>query len=163
MSFTLCSLTPLDQSFLWEMLYQAIYVPDGLAPPPREVLERPELAHYVRDWGRPTDLGLLALATETRAPLGAAWLRLFQQPEPGYGYVDDATPELSIAILPASRGQGIGSALLTALLDLAATCFPAVSLSVSPANPALRLYQRLGFAIQSETHSSFTLVKNLKT
>jgi GNAT superfamily N-acetyltransferase len=70
-----------------------------------------------------------------------AWLRCFPASEPGYGFVDESTPELSIAVLPAYRGKGIGSRLLERLLQ----GVDAASLSCDPANPAWRLYVRLGF------------------
>jgi GNAT superfamily N-acetyltransferase len=62
-----------------------------------------------------------------------------------YGYVDDSTPELAIAVDPALTGQGIGGALLKRLLLAAERMFAAVSLSVRDDNPARRLYERFGF------------------
>ena len=35
-----------DAHCLWEMLYQAIYVPPGDQPPLREVVHEPGMAHY---------------------------------------------------------------------------------------------------------------------
>jgi hypothetical protein len=32
-----------DEPFLWEMLYQAIYVPPHLPPPDRSIIESPDL------------------------------------------------------------------------------------------------------------------------
>lgn len=72
-------------------------------PPPREIVLEPALARYVEDWGRETDCGYLA-EDSNETPIGAAWLRLFQGDQKGYGYVDDVAPELSIAILPGHRG-----------------------------------------------------------
>ena len=108
-----------DQDFLWEMLYQAIYVPPGRLAPPREIIRQPELAHYVQDWPQPGDLGLLAAEATTGKPLGAAWLRLFSPEDPGYGFIAEGIPELSIALLPDCRGQGVGTALLEGLLAAA--------------------------------------------
>jgi len=158
---TIRPLLPQDEPFLWEMLYQAIYVPPGDAPPARSILDQPELAHYVRGWGRPGDLGLLAEDAEG-SPLGAAWLRLFDADDPGYGFVDDQTPELSIALLPGARGWGTGSRLMAALLEQArAAGHRTVSLSVSPDSPALRLYQQLGFVTVGQVGGSLTMLKEL--
>lgn len=152
------TLTASDEPFLWEMLYQALYLPPGQPPFPREILQKPEIACYVQGWGQPHDRGFAALVEG--APVGAAWLRLLTAERPGYGYVDDDTPELSIAVLPKFRGRGIGSQLMTCLLELAQqTHYPAVCLSVSPGNPALRLYQRLGFAKVDETLSSIKMIR----
>jgi ribosomal protein S18 acetylase RimI-like enzyme len=159
--FSIQPLEAQDEPFLWEMLYQAIYVPEGRPRPPRSILEAPELAQYAQQWGKvPGDLGYKAVEIVAGQLVGAAWLRLFTNGEKGYGYVDDRTPELSIAILPGYRGQGLGGLLLAALLEEARRSFKTVSLSVSRDNPAIRLYRRLGFEVVSESDSSFTMLLN---
>ena len=157
--FTLHPLTKADEPFLWEMLYQAIYVPPGSSTPPREMVHQPELSRYVQDWGQPTDLGFLAVEVRTHKPVGAAWLRLLTGENKGYGYTGVGTPELSIAVLPEYRRRGIGFRLLKALLHTAEALFPAVSLSVSPENPAVALYRRLGFEVVSERDAALTMRK----
>ena len=77
----------------------------------------------------------------------------------GYGYVDDDTPELSIAVLPQHRGRGIGTQLLTDLLREAEKRYKAVSLSVSSDNPALRMYERAGFKVVTKEEASLTMIK----
>jgi ribosomal protein S18 acetylase RimI-like enzyme len=151
---TLRSLTPADQPFLWEMLYQALYVPADEPPPPRDVIYQPDLARYVQDWGRAGDRGFLASDLATGEAIGAVWLRFLVGENQGYGYIDDQTPELGLAVLSEYRGQGIGTALLNALV---AVVPGSISLSVSADNPALRLYQRFGFAIVSESHGTLIL------
>ena len=152
-------LTAVDEPFLWEMLYQAIHIPEGVTPPERDIVYQPELAKYVRDWGRPGDYGFVAIDTANNCSVGAAWLRLWTQENKGYGYVDNATPELSIAVLPEYRGKGIGSRLLTRLIEAAQIRYSAISLSVSPDNPALRLYQRFGFEEIDRCGTSLTMLK----
>ena len=137
--------TPSDEPFLWEMLYQSLFVEEGREPHPREVLQLPNIARYVKGWGREGDLGFVALDTESGRPVGAAWCRLSEGDDKGFAYLDDETPELGVAVLPEHRGKGVGTALLRRLLAEAAERFKAVSLSVSPNNPAVRLYERLGF------------------
>lgn len=140
MSWTIRAATPSDEPFLWDMLYLALFVPPGEPPLPRSILEEPAIARYVEAWGtRQGDVGRIALAEG--APVGAAWLRYFRHDRPGYGFVDESTPELSLSVLPSHRGQGIGSALIQSLLPVV----PAISLSCDPLNPAWRLYARLGF------------------
>src|SRR5215469_17458890 len=98
------------------MLYLALFVPPGQPPPPQSVLGDPAIARYVEGWGtRSGDSGLIALVQ--RVPVGAAWLRLFPASDPGYGFVDERTPELSIAVLATHRGKGIGSLLMDRLLQ----------------------------------------------
>jgi GNAT superfamily N-acetyltransferase len=79
--------------------------------------------------------------------VGAAWVRRLVGEGRGYGWVDDATPELAIAVEPGREGQGVGAAMLARLLDDLAGTVPAVSLSVRADNPARRLYARLGFVV----------------
>ncbi|HEX9373567.1 MAG TPA: GNAT family N-acetyltransferase [Roseiflexaceae bacterium] len=52
---------------------------------------------------------------------------------------------IDIALLPEYRSAGIGSRLLRALLDEAAAAGKPLRIHVEKFNPALRLYQRLGF------------------
>lgn len=156
-------LTPADEPALWDMLYYAIYVAEGAVPPGREVVNQPEVAKYVREWGRADDMGFIALDAESKRPVGAAWLRLLVGEDKGYGYVDEATPEIAIAVVPDCRGRGIGTRLLTQLLQAAARDYAAASLSVAEDNPALRLYKRLGFETVGKSATSLTMRKALGT
>ena len=129
-----------DVQFLRDMLRHAYYW--RWADP--ELADLP-VSRYVEGWGRPGDRSLVLI--EKFQPVGAAWYRLFASDEPGYGFVDEQTPELTIAVVPSRRGRGYGDELLTALLAQAvADGFAALSLSVEPDNPALALYERHGFA-----------------
>ncbi|GJD21024.1 GCN5-related N-acetyltransferase [Rivularia sp. IAM M-261] len=160
MSYIIRSLTPSDKAFLWEMLYNALYVPPGAKPLPKEIIYSPELAKYVEAWQR-NDMGFVAVLESSLLPIGAVWIRLFNSKNPGYGYVNDETPELSIAVLPEYRKQGIGTQLITHLLDSIKNVYPAISLSVSFSNPALRLYQRLGFEVAAQLNDSLIMKKEL--
>ena len=51
--------------------------------------------------------------------VGAAWYRLFTSLNPGYGFVDGDTPELTLVVVPTKQGQGIGKQLLDAVLERA--------------------------------------------
>jgi len=151
-----------DEDFLWEMLYQAIYVPADQPRPDRALLQDPTLAHYVAEWGTRTgDFGAIALDNRSGEPVGAAWGRVFSADDAGWGFVDANTPELSMAVLPAYRGQGIGTALLTKLIEEARLHYAALSLSVDPQNPVLRLYQRVGFVAVGTSGTSITMCKPL--
>jgi ribosomal protein S18 acetylase RimI-like enzyme len=153
-------LTRDDEPFLWEMLYQALYVPKGNPPLPREVIHTPELSRYVEGWGQPGDEGFLALVDGI--PVGAVWIRLLIGDNRGYGYVDDQTPELSIAILPEYRGMGIGESLMLRLFESVKDRHVSICLSVSADNPARRLYERLGFIEVGDESQSLKMVKRLR-
>ena len=110
-----------------------------------EDTERP-VYRYVQNWGRPGDAGVLAL--EGPHAYGAAWYRLFTSAEPGFGFVDEATPELTVAVVPARRGRGVGAELLQALLDRARVeGHRRISLSVEPGSPQEAYYERFGFEV----------------
>ena len=151
MKLTIRPILQADELFLWEMLYQALYVPEGHSPFPRDIVQQPEIAQYVQGWGQLNDEGLIACDDEM--PVGAVWIRRMR----GYGFVDDDTPELSIALLPGYRGQGIGTHLMKELFAILQGRFKALSLSVSKENPSLLLYQRLGFEVVRDDGSSVTM------
>jgi len=155
-----------DEPFLWRMLLEAAHAGDEVDGPDA-LKAMPELARYVAGWGRADDVGVIA--TCDGEPVGAAWLRLLVGDQAAYGYVDDGTPELAIAVDPARTGQGIGGALLARLLAEAERRFAAVSLSVRADNDALRLYERFGFrpvagtAIENRVGgTSITMVRVLR-
>jgi ribosomal protein S18 acetylase RimI-like enzyme len=144
---------PKDVRFLRDMLHHAYYWRERNPGP-----EPGPVSLYVKGWGRPGDAAVVAL--EAGFPVGAAWYRLFREGQGGYGFVDERTPELAIAVVPNARGRGIGEELLRALLEQArADGFAAVSLSVDPENRrALELYERLGFERVGEQGGSWTMV-----
>jgi ribosomal protein S18 acetylase RimI-like enzyme len=90
--------------------------------------------------------GRIAFDPRSSRNLGAAWLRLLPRGS-STGYHDDETPELAMVVQPDRTGQGIGSALLSALIDAARTAVPALVLTVRSGNPARRLYERHGFVV----------------
>ena len=94
----------------------------------------------------------MLIAIDDGFPVGAAWYRLFRKDQPGYGFVDEETPELAIAVVPSRRGRGIGEALIEALSEQArADGFTALSLSVERGNEALEtFYGQHGFAAAGE-------------
>lgn len=161
MEFYIRRLTKADEPFLWEMLYQALFVPPGQPLFPRETVRNPEISRYVDGWGRKDDFGVIAFRAETLELLGAAWVRLLTGDERGYGWVNDQTPELTIAVLPEYRGYGVGQQLLAQLLELARASYDSVSLSVSIENPARRLYERAGFQAVTRDKHSLTMKKDL--
>lgn len=139
-----------DAPMLREMLYHALYVPPGSPPFPREKVDDPAIARYVEGWMRKGDAGFKALNIKDDQAVGACWLRRWRGEQRGFGYIDEQTPELSIAVLPAFRGSGIGTHLLRRTLEAAAERHDAVSLSVAVTNPVARLYRRAGFVTVRE-------------
>lgn len=138
-----------DLPFLRDMLRHAYYARWG------NEADVP-LERYVAGWGRRGDNALVAI--DQFQPVGAAWYRLFAEDEPGYGFVDADTPELTIAVVPSRRGLGLGKQLLTELLEQArGEGYAQISLSVEPDNPALRLYEQHGFARVGERGGAWVM------
>jgi len=138
---------PEDMEFLRDMLYEAACWRPGASRPPRdEVLSAHEIALYLEGWGRIGDAAVVALDPDGDERTGAAWYRLMPPEDPGYGFVDVSTPEVSIGVVREFRGRGVGGALLDGLMHAAKSHgFRALSLSVEPDNPAIQLYERKGF------------------
>lgn len=145
-----------DRSFLDQMLTEAAF--PGAVPRPTDPRADDHIARYLDGWGRPGDQGLVAW--DGRRRVGAAWVRLLAPDRPGYGFVDAATPELTVAVAASHRGRGIGRALVTGVLDQAAASGqPQVSLSVAGANPvAAALYRSLGFVAVGAEGGSTTML-----
>ncbi|PTQ83928.1 GNAT family acetyltransferase [Trichococcus patagoniensis] len=151
---------PADEFFLKEMTYQAIYSPKGGGFLPRKILEEPAIRRYYADFGREGDLAFVALSDGEA--VGAVWIRFATAESKGYGFVREDVPELTLAVLPAFRGCGIGTALLEQMLTwLQATGVVAVSLSVSRSNPVRKLYERKGFRIVKKQRNSCTMLVEL--
>jgi ribosomal protein S18 acetylase RimI-like enzyme len=144
-----------DLPFLGRMMREAGFPPER-RPPLDEALRAPHVAQWLEGWMRAGDLGIVAAADDA-TPLGAAWCRLFTPTT--YGFVDEHTPIVAIAVDEPHRARGLGTALLRALAAAArAAHAPALSLTVSPRNPALRLYERLGFVpVATLPNSQLTL------
>ena len=143
--------TPQDARFLRDMLRHAYYW-----RPSEEDAAGLHPMRYVENWGRPGDAAVIAL--DRGFPVGAAWYRVFKRERPGYGFVDEQTPELSIAVVPSKRGAGIGGELMEAALSRArAEGYRAISLSVAKDSPAVALYERYGFGRVDERDGAITM------
>jgi ribosomal protein S18 acetylase RimI-like enzyme len=151
---------PDESEFLREMLYEAIFFADESERLPKEIVNEPHLAKYVENFGRRGDYGFVLV--DENALVGAAWARLFVESEKSYGFVNEKTPEFSIAIKAEYRNQGFGSRMMETLFKkLKAEGFEQVSLSVDKLNPAVNLYFKFGFEVVAEEGTAVTMLKNL--
>ena len=151
-----------DYVCLPEFLYQAIFIPKGVEPPPRTIINDPQIFAYIKDFGtQPGDLGVVA--EQNGQVIGAAWTRIIS----AYGHINDETPELAISILPEFRGYGIGTKLIKKLfVFLRAKGYERTSLSVQKDNPAVLLYKQLGYRITEEKldyvgNEDYIMIKDL--
>ena len=157
MRYTIREMRQAESPLLEDFLYEAIFLPEGTAPPPRSILNEEALRVYIREFGsRPGDVCLMAEAGGQA--VGAVWARIMDD----YGHVDDETPSLAISLYPAYRGRGIGTNLLEHMLTwLRQGGYKQVSLSVQKANPAANLYRRMGFEIFRGTEEEWIMVRRL--
>jgi GNAT superfamily N-acetyltransferase len=116
--------------------------------------------HYVDAWGREGDAALIA--AEGGHPVGAGWYRIFPESRPGFGFVDEQTPEMTVVVIPARQGQGIGPQLVSALVERAETeGYPALSVSVQRGHADEPLLRREGFEQVGEKGDTLTLRRPL--
>jgi len=121
-----------------------------------DVLADPHLRVYLEGWQRPGDFAVIA--EEDGASVGAAWYRTFTTESHGYGFIESSIPELSVAVRASHRGRGLGTELLSVLIEHArAEDVAALSLSVEEGNPAVWLYHRLGFETVDKPGNAFTM------
>ena len=156
---TIRPLTPSELPLLADFLYYAIFVPEGVEAPPREIINLPELQVYICDFGtQPDDYCLVA---ETGgAVVGAVWVRDM----PDYGHVADGVPSFAISVRPEHRGSGIGTSLMKAMLELLRQRgYEKASLSVQKANYAAPWYRILGFEDIGENDEEYIMVYNFAT
>ncbi|MCG8373188.1 MAG: GNAT family N-acetyltransferase [Balneolales bacterium] len=159
---TIRALKPSEAIFLADMLYEAIFIPEGHDPLPKEIIKDKSLSNYIDNWGK--DKFDIALVVEVDNQLvGAIWGRLFLDENKGFGYVDDNTPEISMAVKYEYRNQGIGTKLFKKIAaEYQKLGVHYLSLSVDKANNASNLYKRLGFEITEETETSWTMKKRIE-
>ena len=146
-----------DYPALENFLYHAIFVPPGMEPPPRDIINHPDVFIYIDSFGdNPSDCGVVAEA-DGRI-VGAAWERII----PAFGHIDNVTPELAISVLPDYRGRAIGTMMMSRLFELLREHgYKQTSLAVQKENAAVRFYQRLGYETVRENDEEFIMVKDL--
>lgn len=143
---------------LKDFLYEAIYIPDGIQPPERSIIEQPELALYYENFGSgPADNCLVAEVGGK--VIGAVWTRIMND----YGHVDDDTPSFAISLYKEYRGKGIGTELMRRMLGLLKKQgYRKGSLAVQKANYAVRMYEKVGFRIVDENAEEYIMVCDLQ-
>lgn len=160
MALELVPLEDTTTAFFHDIFHSSFYKPPGEPPIPFEAIRSPELRRYYEYWGREGDLGYVLM--ENGEPLGAIWSRRFSAEAPGYGFIDENTAELGVAIQKGHRGKGLGQKLIDKLLDgLRERGDKQVSLSVHGDNHAAQWYRRMGFRTVAFDGKTMTMVLDL--
>ena len=142
-----------ETEVLKDFLYEAIFVPEGMEPPDRDILEKPELRVYTDGFGTRKGDNCLVAESDGRV-VGAVWTRIMDD----YGHVDDETPSFAISLHKAYRGQGIGTQLMAKMLELLKQQgYERASLAVQKANYAVKMYRDVGFKTVDENAEEFIM------
>ena len=150
-------LRPDEYELLKTFTYEAVFVPDGVEPPDRSIIELPELSMYYDGFGSGVADHCI-VASDNDYVVGAVWVRIMND----YGHVDDDTPSLAISVRKDYRGQGIGTQLLRKMLGmLKSKGYERVSLTVQKANYAARMYRQAGFITISENDEEYIMLCSL--
>lgn len=146
-----------ETDLLKDFLYEAIYIPEGIEPPPRDIIYQPELRLYYEGFGEGKADNCL-VAEESGKVVGAVWTRLMND----YGYVDDETPSFAISLYKEYRGRGIGTDMMMEMLELLREQgYRQASLAVQKENYAVRMYKKVGFEITDENDEEYIMICKL--
>lgn len=157
MNYKIRKMKKSEYPLLSDFLYEAIFIPEGVEPPPRSIIDTPELQVYIKDFGElKDDKGLVAEADGK--VVGAVWVRIMDD----YGHIDDKTPSFAISLYKEYRGLGIGTAMMREMLSvLKKSGYRRASLAVQKANYAVKMYQDTGFKIVDENVEEYIMVNEL--
>ncbi|MCR5473817.1 MAG: GNAT family N-acetyltransferase [Lachnospiraceae bacterium] len=146
-----------ETGLLKDFLYEAIFIPEGVEPPGRDIVEKPELRVYTDDFGSRKGDNCL-VADFGGKVIGAVWTRIMND----YGHVDDDTPSFAISLYMEYRGQGIGTQLMARMLELLKRQgYKRASLAVQKANYAVKMYEKAGFKTIGENEEEYIMVCEL--
>ena len=150
-------LRDVETELLKDFLYEAIFIPEGMEPPDRSIVEQPELSLYYERFGNGPADNCLVAEVDGKV-VGAVWTRIMND----YGHVDDETPSFAISLYKEYRGQGIGTAMMRKMLELLKSQgWKKASLAVQKANYAVRMYEAVGFRTVNENDEEYIMVCEL--
>ena len=111
MNYLIRELKQDENKVLDTFLYEAIFIPEGVSAPPKDIINQPDLQVYVKDFGKNKgDLCLVAQVSDKI--VGAVWVRIMND----YGHIDNETPSFAISLLKHYRNYGIGTELMKQML-----------------------------------------------
>jgi ribosomal protein S18 acetylase RimI-like enzyme len=150
-----------DFPLLENLLYEAIFQPEGAEPLPRDIIKKPEIDSAIRDFGK-KEGDFCIFAELDGKTVGGAWMRISDDATKSFGHIDSETPELVIAVFKEYRKLGIGRGLMHHLIDSAFKRYKQISLSVDKRNYAVKMYKELGFETVRENEQDYVMVLKRK-
>lgn len=158
MNYTIREINAAEYPLLEDFLYEAIFIPQGVEPPPKSIINNDELQVYIRDFGKSLHDRCLAAEADGKV-VGAVWVRIMED----YGHVDNETPSFAISLYKEYRGRGIGTALMVKMLELLRESgYKKASLAVQKENYAVKMYKKVGFEVVGENAEEYIMVCNLR-
>ena len=146
-----------EYKLLEDFIYEAIFIPDGVEPPPKTIINQPDLQVYINDFGKEKD-DICFVAEADDKVVGAVWVRDMHD----YGHIADGVPSFAISLYKQYRNFGIGTQLMITMLDeLKKRGYERTSLAVQKANYAVRMYKKVGFSIIDENDEEYIMVCEL--
>lgn len=153
MKYTITKMKQSEYHLLDDFLYEAIFKRDETNLIPREIIEKPELQVYIKNFGKEKDDYCLCAEVDGKI-VGAVWVRNIK----GYGSIDDDTPEFAISLYKGFRGYGIGTEMMKDMLNhLKEAGYKKASLAVQKDNYALKMYLSVGFQIIDENTEEYIM------
>ena len=148
MNYSIRELKRDENKILDTFLYEAIFIPEGVPVPSKDIINKPDLQVYVKDFGENKgDLCLVAQVAD----------------ENDYGHIDNETPSFAISLLKEYRNYGIGTELMKQMLmKLKLEGYKQASLAVQKMNYAVRMYRKVGFEIVDENDEEYIMICKLQ-
>ena len=157
MDYSIRKIEEKEYILLENFIYEAIFIPEGVSPPPKSIINQPDLQVYIKYFGKEKDDICFVAETDDKV-IGAVWVRDMKD----YGHIEDGVPSFAISLYKPYRNFGIGTALMkTMLSELKQRGYKKTSLAVQKENYAVKMYRKVGFEIIRETEEEFIMVCNL--
>ena len=154
MNYIIREMSESEYAVLDDFLYEAIFIPEGVSSPSREIIYQPELQVYVDGFG--TKDGDYAFVADLNGKIvGAVWTRIMND----YGHIDNDTPSFAVSLYKEYRNKGIGTALMKTMLNrLKKAGYRKASLAVQKVNYAVKMYKNVGFTVVDENDTEYIML-----
>lgn len=157
MNYNIRKIKKEEYILLEDFIYEAIFIPEGVSPPPKSIINQPDLQVYIKDFGSENDDICFVAETDGKV-VGAVWVRDMKD----YGHIEDGVPSFAISLYKPYRNFGIGTELMTTMIsELRQRGYKKASLAVQKENYAVKMYRKVGFEVIRETEEEFIMVCNL--
>ena len=102
MDYIIRNIREAEYKILSDFLYEAIFIPEGVKAPPKDIINKPELQVYISDFGKHSGDYCLVAESDKKI-VGAVWVRIMND----YGHVDNETPSFAISRIIVANHQSV--------------------------------------------------------